>query len=128
MKQGPGCLASRQGLSYWELVAFPTSFLSSQGTSVADCPRDPLSLFAERVFDGFGDAGRRGGHLQHSAAWGRCRLGGGQRNAFAVCVSLDASQIPHRRFGGVVVGWHPLICASAPSYPPLLSAAPPCVF
>lgn len=77
MKQRPGCLISRWGLSYWEPVAFPTSFLSSQEISVADSRRDPLSLFAERVSDRFGDAGRRGGLLQRSAAWGRCRLGGG---------------------------------------------------
>lgn len=55
--QRPGCLASHWGLSYWEMVAFPTSFLSSQEISVADSHRDPLSLFAERVFGHFGDTG-----------------------------------------------------------------------
>lgn len=49
----PGCLTSHWGLSYWEPVAFPTSFLSSQEILVADSPQDLLSLFAERVFDGF---------------------------------------------------------------------------
>lgn len=76
MKRRPGCLTSRRGLSYWELVAFPTSFLSSQDILVADSPRDLLSLFAERVFDRFRDAGRWGGLLQRSEVWSWCRLGG----------------------------------------------------
>lgn len=41
MKQRPGCLASRRGLSYWEPVAFSTYFLSSQEISVADSPLGP---------------------------------------------------------------------------------------
>lgn len=48
MKRRLGCLTSLQGLSYWELVAFPTSFLSSQDILVADSPRDLLSLFARK--------------------------------------------------------------------------------
>lgn len=61
MKRRPGCLASHRGLSYWEPVAFPASFLSSQEISVTDSPQDLLSLFAERAFDHFGDSRRLGG-------------------------------------------------------------------
>lgn len=58
MKQRPGCLTSGQGLRYWEPVTLPTFFRSSQETLVADCPWNTFSLFAERVFDCFGDTGR----------------------------------------------------------------------
>lgn len=61
VKRRPGCLASHRGLSYWEPVAFPASFLSSQEISVTDSPQDLLSLFAERAFDHFGDSRRLGG-------------------------------------------------------------------
>lgn len=60
-EERPGCLTSRRGLSYWEPVAFPASFLSSQEILVADSPRDLLSLFAERVFDCFGGCWEVGG-------------------------------------------------------------------
>ena len=61
VKRRPGCLTSRRGLSCWEPVTFPTSFLSSQEISVADPHRDTLSLTAERVLDHCGDTGRRVG-------------------------------------------------------------------
>lgn len=122
----PGCLTSHWGLSYWEPVAFPASFLSSQEILVTDSPRDLLSLFAERVFDRFWGCWEVGGI---SVVLGGSGLGTGwgDSKVHLLCVCVQANG---RFLAGV---WRmvvdvrevpPHLCW-CPSHPQLLSAAPP---
>lgn len=126
-EERPGCLTSHRGLSYWEPVAFPTSFLSSQEILAADSPQDLLSLFAERVFDCFWGCWEVGGRDFCGAWWRRvrCRLGGAVKCICCVCVQARG----RIRAGvwGMVVDVRdvlPRLCW-CPSHPQLLSAAPP---
>lgn len=125
-EERPGCLASRRGLSYWEPVAFPTSFLSSQEILAADLPQDLLSLFAERVFDCFWGCWEVGGI---SVVLGGAGLGAGwgRSEMHLLCVCVQARGRILAGVWGMVVDVRdvpPHLCW-CPSHPQLLSAAPP---
>lgn len=80
----PVCLPFHWGLSYWETVAFPTSFLSSQEISVADFLRDPLCRKGVCPFQGCREVG--GVLLQCLVVQGGCRLGGSEMHLPFVCL------------------------------------------